>query len=93
MADLLVNPLFILAWQAAIVGAVLIYVRYLLHHSLLEEAAHMGFADTVCPGCHLVIVASGFCPHCGVALSAAPNTVKRQRRPRKDAPAAGPLNR
>jgi RsiW-degrading membrane proteinase PrsW (M82 family) len=86
MADLLVNRLFVLAWQAAIVGAVLVYVRFLLHHSLLEEAAHMGFADTVCPSCHMHIVASGFCPHCGIALSAAPNTVKRQRRPRKDAP-------
>ena len=89
MADLLVNPLVILGWQAAIVGAVVIYVRYLLHSSLLEEAAHMGYADTICPGCNVSIVASGFCPHCGVALSAAPNTVKRLRRPRKEAPAAG----
>jgi RsiW-degrading membrane proteinase PrsW (M82 family) len=81
-----VSPLFILIWQAVIVGALLVYIRYLLHHALLEEAAHMGFAETVCPNCHMHIVASGFCPNCGVALTAAPTSVKRGRRPRKDAP-------
>jgi RsiW-degrading membrane proteinase PrsW (M82 family) len=87
MKDASVPSLFILIWQGAIVGAMLIYVRYLLHHTLLEEAAHMGYAETVCPNCHMHIVASGFCPNCGMALTAAPNAVKRGRRPRKD-PAA-----
>lgn len=80
-----VNPLLVLIWQAMIVGAVLIYIRYVLHHALLEEAAHMGFAETVCPSCHMHIVASGFCPNCGMALTAAPNSVKRGRRPRVEA--------
>ncbi len=84
MKDVSVNPLFILVWQAAVVGALLIYIRYLLHYSLLEEAAHMGFAETVCPNCHMHIVASGFCPNCGMALSAAPNAVRRNRRPRAE---------
>jgi hypothetical protein len=84
MKDSSVNALFILIWQAAVVGALLIYIRYLLHHALLEEAAHMGFAETVCPNCHTHIVASGFCPNCGMALTAAPNAIKRSRRPRKD---------
>ena len=79
-----VNQLFVLIWQAAVDGALLIYVRYLLHHALLEEAAHMGFAETVCPNCHMHIVASGFCPNCGVALTAAPTSVKRARKPRKE---------
>jgi hypothetical protein len=83
--DALLSPLFVLAWQAVTVGAVLIYVRYLLHHSLLEEAAHMGFAETVCPNCHTHIVASGFCPNCGLALTAAPASVKRARKPRAEA--------
>jgi RsiW-degrading membrane proteinase PrsW (M82 family) len=87
MKDAAVNSLFVLVWQAAIVGAMLIYVRYLLHHTLLEEAAHMGYAETVCPNCHMHIVASGFCPNCGMALTAAPNAVKRGRRPRKDSAA------
>ena len=82
--DALLSPLFVLAWQAVTVGAVLIYVRYLLHHSLLEEAAHMGFAETVCANCHMHIVASGFCPNCGMALTAAPASVKRARKPRAE---------
>jgi PrsW family intramembrane metalloprotease len=81
LKDVAVAPAFVLFWQAAIVGALLIYVRYLLHHALLEEAAHMGFAETVCPNCHMHIVASGFCPNCGVALTAAPTAVKRARKP------------
>jgi hypothetical protein len=82
MKDTAVNQLIILIWQAAIVGALLVYIRYLLHHALLEEAAHMGYAETICPSCHMHIVASGFCPNCGMALTAAPNAVKRARRPR-----------
>jgi RsiW-degrading membrane proteinase PrsW (M82 family) len=89
LKDSAVNPLAILVWQAVVVGALLIYIRYLLHHALLEEAAHMGFAETVCPSCHTHIVASGFCPNCGMALTAAPNSIKRSRRPRKD-PAGTP---
>src|SRR5690242_8086770 len=81
LKDVAVAPAFVLFWQAAIVGALLIYVRYLLHHALLEEAAHMGFAETVCPNCHMHIVASGFCPNCGMALTAAPTAVKRARKP------------
>ncbi len=82
LSDSAINPLFILFWQAAVDGALLVYVRYLLHHSLLEEAAHMGFSETVCPNCHTHIYASGFCPNCGVALAAAPNSVRRGRKER-----------
>ena len=84
LAQTSINPLFILIWQAAIVGALLVYIRYLLHHALLEEAAHMGFAETVCPSCHMHIVASGFCPNCGMALTAAPSHIKRSRRARAE---------
>jgi hypothetical protein len=85
LKDAGISQLFVLVWQASVVGALLVYIRYLLHHALLEEAAHMGFAETVCPNCHMHIVASGFCPNCGVALTAAPTSIKRGRRPRKDA--------
>jgi RsiW-degrading membrane proteinase PrsW (M82 family) len=85
LKDQLVSPLFILIWQAMIIGALLIYIRSLLHHALLEEAAHMGYAETVCPNCHMHIVASGFCPNCGMALTAAPNSIKRARKPRAEA--------
>jgi PrsW family intramembrane metalloprotease len=85
LKDALVSQLFVLVWQALLVGALLVYVRYLLHHALLEEAAHMGYAETVCPNCHMHIVASGFCPNCGMALTAAPSAVKRARKPRTEA--------
>jgi hypothetical protein len=85
LKDTSISPLFILVWQASIVGALLVYIRYLLHYALMEEAAHMGFAETLCPNCYIHIVASGFCPNCGMALTAAPTSVKRGRRPRKDA--------
>jgi hypothetical protein len=81
LKDSSASPLLILVWQAVVVGALLIYIRYLLHHALLEEAAHMGFAETVCPNCHMHIVASGFCPNCGVALTAAPARTRRGRKP------------
>jgi hypothetical protein len=84
MKDASTNPLFILIWQATVDGVLLIYLRYLLHYSLLEEAAHMGFAETVCPNCHMHIVASGFCPNCGMALSAVPGAVRRSRKPRAE---------
>ena len=84
LKDALVSQLLVLVWQALLVGALLVYVRYLLHHALLEEAAHMGFAETVCPNCHRHIVASGFCPNCGMALTAAPVAVKRARKPRTE---------
>jgi RsiW-degrading membrane proteinase PrsW (M82 family) len=86
LKDSSANALFVLVWQAVVVGALLIYVRYLLHHSLMEEAAHMGFAETICPNCHRHIVASGFCPNCGVALTAAPGSIKRARKPVAESP-------
>jgi len=85
LQDVAVSGLFILIWQAAIVGALLIYIRYLLHNALLEEAAHMGFAETVCPNCHMHIFASGFCPNCGMALTASPHSVKSNRKSRSEA--------
>jgi RsiW-degrading membrane proteinase PrsW (M82 family) len=91
LRDATVSPLLILVWQALIVGSLLVYIRYLLHYALMEEAAHMGFAETICPNCHMHIVAAGFCPNCGVALSAAPTSVKRGRRPRKEV--AAPASR
>jgi RsiW-degrading membrane proteinase PrsW (M82 family) len=89
LQEVAVSQLFVLVWQAAVVGALLIYIRYLLHHSLLEEAAHMGFAETVCPNCHMHIFASGFCPNCGMALTAAPSHVKAGRRGRAEPAAKG----
>ena len=75
------TPLLVLFWQAMVVGALLIYIRYMLHHALLEESAHLGFAETICPNCHRHIMAAGFCPNCGKALTAAPASVTTTRTP------------
>jgi hypothetical protein len=66
------SQLIVLAWQTLMVAPLLVAIRYLLHHSLLEEAEHMGYRPMVCPNCHHAIVASSFCPQCGKALAASP---------------------
>jgi PrsW family intramembrane metalloprotease len=76
-----VQQIVVLAYQTAIVGGLLVYIRYLLHHALLEEAGHMGFAATTCPNCHRHIVAEAFCPDCGKALAAAPASVRDRSTP------------
>jgi RsiW-degrading membrane proteinase PrsW (M82 family) len=73
---------FSLLAEGVVVAALTVYLRYVLHHALLDEAAHMGFAETMCANCHRHIVASGFCPNCGMALNASPHHVRRARRPR-----------
>lgn len=64
--------LLVLAYGLVPVGALLLTIRFLLHHALLEEATDLGFRPALCPNCHRHVVAAGFCPNCGVALSAAP---------------------
>ena len=81
MSDRGQSQLVILAWQAAVDGALLMYIRYALHHALLEEAHHFGFAETVCPNCHRHIVAAAFCHSCGKALAAAPASISGARKP------------
>ncbi|HXN01346.1 MAG TPA: PrsW family glutamic-type intramembrane protease [Candidatus Dormibacteraeota bacterium] len=76
------NQFVVLGWEAVVVVGVLLYVRYLLHTSLMQEAKHMGFFETVCPHCHKHIVASSFCPSCGIALGVSPGYVTDARKPR-----------
>jgi hypothetical protein len=59
-----------LAWQALVVGGLLIYVRLFLHDALLKESADLGLAGTTCGNCGSSVTAAGFCPVCGMALSA-----------------------
>ncbi len=83
------TPLIALLWEALVVAGLLVYIRFVLHHALLEEASHMGFTETVCPNCHKHIVAAGFCPACGKALTAAPDAVRTTAEtPAQAAPAA-----
>ncbi|MBV9100748.1 MAG: PrsW family intramembrane metalloprotease [Candidatus Dormibacteraeota bacterium] len=65
-------PLIVLIYQALPVALLLVYIRFLVHHALLDEARDMGFTPVVCPSCHRHVMAAGFCPACGVAVRAAP---------------------
>jgi hypothetical protein len=66
------DQLIILAWQALVDVALIVYMRIVLHFALLEEAAQMGLSEKYCSHCHTTVAAEGFCPTCGQALSAVP---------------------
>jgi RsiW-degrading membrane proteinase PrsW (M82 family) len=83
----------VLAWQTAVVVALLVGLRYLLHYALLEEGRDYGLVEAVCAHCHKHVMAAGFCPTCGMALIAAPHRVRQSRRSVPGAqppPAEGP---
>lgn len=65
-----IGPTVVLAWQALVVGGVLLYARGLLHGALIEEAAAFGLRRLRCPNCHDEVTASAFCTSCGMALAA-----------------------
>jgi RsiW-degrading membrane proteinase PrsW (M82 family) len=81
LSDRGLSQVLILAWQGAVVGVLLICIRYLLHHALLDEATHLGFRETVCPNCHRHIMAAAFCANCGKALATTPAQATTARRP------------
>ncbi len=75
----------ILLWQALVVGGLLVYIRLILHDSLMDEASDFGLTRTSCPSCRRELTAGGFCPSCGMALTAVST-----RRPPTGADAAAP---
>jgi len=55
--------------------ALLMYVRLVIHQSLLAEgAAHEIGPEAPCPECHRIVPTMLFCPACGVARAAARQT-------------------
>jgi len=59
--------------------ALLLYVRLVIHDTLLVEGAeHEIGPDAPCPECHRVVPTMAFCPACGAARSAA----SKQSRPK-----------
>lgn len=55
--------------------ALLMYVRLVIHQSLLAEgAAHEIGPEAACPECHRIVPTMLFCPACGVARAAARQT-------------------
>jgi hypothetical protein len=81
-------PLIVLLYQAAVALIVILYVRHLVHHSLIEEGRDLGYRAIVCPHCHHHVMAAGFCPSCGAALNASP---RRQTGLVQPATAADPV--
>jgi hypothetical protein len=74
LTDLL--PLVALSALAAVV--LILSLRLVIHHALLDEAAEHGIgAIALCPECHHLVPTMSFCPACGVSRSAAPNPVRR----------------
>ena len=65
----------VLIWQGVVAAGMLLFVRYLLHRALLEEASAFGFDRLACPYCREAVTASRFCPSCGVALAASTGSV------------------
>ena len=61
---------FVLAWQAIVVVVLVVAIRLLLNTTLREEAAEMGLTQTTCANCGNAVLAAGFCPECGVAITA-----------------------
>ena len=81
LGNLHVDQIGQIGWQLLVDVGLVLYMRQVLHHALMDESAHMGLAQTICPNCHRHIVASGFCPNCGVSLGAAPRSVTDNRTP------------
>jgi len=58
--------------RAVAAVALLMYLRLVIHQSLLAEgAAHEIGPDATCPECHRIVPTMLFCPSCGVARAAA----------------------
>jgi hypothetical protein len=57
----------------AAAALLLIWLRVVIHHSLLEEGAELEIGEpTPCPECHRMVPTMLFCPACGTARSASP---------------------
>jgi ribosomal protein L32 len=61
--------------RALVTVALLMYLRFVIHESLLAEGAvHEIGPDAACPECHRIVPTMLFCPACGVARAAAKQT-------------------
>jgi RNA polymerase subunit RPABC4/transcription elongation factor Spt4 len=75
MSVLVTDLVLQVAIRAVAAVAVLVYVRLVIHQSLLAEgAAHEIGPDAACPECHRIVPTMLFCPACGVARAAAKQT-------------------
>ena len=75
------------AWQLLVDLLLVLYLRDVIHRSLIEEAVDLGLQQIRCPNCAEQVVAAGFCPHCGGSVQAAPHAVRVAASPIGAAPA------
>lgn len=69
----LVSLLLLVTVDGLIAAALLVFLRVVLHHALLEEGAERAIGPPApCADCHRVVPTMLFCPACGVARSASP---------------------
>ena len=54
-------------YQAMVAVAVLIVIRFLVHHAMLSENTDLTLRPQVCHHCGYNADFAGFCPHCGAA--------------------------
>ncbi len=73
------EPVLSIGWQVLVVGGLLIFVRLFLHDALIQESVDLGLTQTTCSNCGSRITAAGFCPVCGMALSAGPHDATHVR--------------
>jgi RsiW-degrading membrane proteinase PrsW (M82 family) len=83
------HGVFVLVWQAIIVVALLIAIRLLLNAALHEEAVEEGLARTACTNCGASVLAAGFCPECGVAMTATAHVTNVDATPATSGAASG----
>jgi hypothetical protein len=64
---------------ALVAALLLLYLRLVLHHALLEEGAEHEIGTLApCPECNRLVPTMLFCPACGVARSAASKRLARE---------------
>lgn len=84
IADLL---LVVIVWAMAAM-LLLVWLRVVLHHALLDEGAEHRIGPLgVCAECHHVVPAMLFCPSCGAVRSAGPKQLRAPATPIGEAPA------
>lgn len=74
--------------QVILAMILLIWLRVLIHHALLDEGAeHLIGPPSACHHCHRMVPTMLFCPACGVARSAAPKHARVSAHREEAAPA------
>ncbi|MFN2581823.1 MAG: hypothetical protein ABR498_03670 [Candidatus Dormibacteria bacterium] len=78
----------VLLWASAAIG-LLVWLRVLLHHALLDEGTGVIGEASACSECHRLVPTMNFCPACGVHRSASPKRARPVEQRVERAPSHG----